>query len=103
MSEHGITIKAGQEGSRIEIQCPHQNGLLYAVPGEASWVCSAELLPAHAMAGFLKELVKLGEPRVQSLMQRWGLYYRDRPVAPSPGETEGKEAVGAADGPQTPA
>ena len=103
MSEHGITVKAGPEGSRIEIQCTHQNGLLYVVPAEASWVCSAELLPAHAMAGFLKELVKLGEPRVQSLMQRWGLYYRDRPVAPSPGEAEGKEAVGAADGPQTPA
>ena len=62
MSELGIIVKSGQEGSRIELQCPHQNGLLYAVPGEASWVCSAELLPAHAMAGFLRELVKLSDP-----------------------------------------
>ena len=99
MSEPGITVKAGQEGSRIEFQCPHQNGLLYTVPGEASWVCSPELLPAHAMAGFLKELVKLGEPRVQGLMQRWGLYYRDRPITSSPQETKGGEAVAAADGP----
>ena len=101
MQEPGITVKSGQEGSRIELQCPHQNGLLYAVPGEASWVCSAELLPAHAMAGFLKELVKLGEPRVQGLMQRWGLYYRDRPVTPSLQEAEEGEAVGAADSHQT--
>ena len=98
MPESGITIKAGQEGSRIELQCPHQNGLLYAVPGEASWVCSPELLPAHAMAGFLKELVKLSEPRVQGLMQRWGLYYRDRPVTSSP--QEGGAAAAAADRPQ---
>ena len=98
MPESGITIKAGQEGSRIELQCPHQNGLLYAVPGEASWVCSPELLPAHAMAGFLKELVKLSEPRVQGLMQRWGLYYWDRPVTSSP--QEGGAAAVAADGPQ---
>ena len=99
MSESGITVNAGQEGARIDLQCPHQSGLLYAVPGEASWVCSAELLPAHAMAGFLKELVKLGDARVQGLMQRWGLYYRDRPVSASTQETEGEGAVGAADGP----
>ena len=96
MPDFGITIKVGQEGSRIEIQCPHQNGLLYAVPGDASWVCSADLLPAHAMAGFLKELVKLGDPRVQGLMQRWGLYYRDRPVTPSPQESDGGEGIGMA-------
>lgn len=99
MSEAGITIKVGQEGSRIEFQCPHQNGLLYVVPAEASWVCTAELMPAHAMAGFLRELVKLSDPRVQGLMQRWGLYYRARPVTPSPQEAEGEVAV-AAGGPQ---
>lgn len=99
MSESGITVKTGQEGSRIEIQCTHQNGVLYAVPGEASWVCSSDLLPAHAMAGFLRELVKLNDSRVQGLMQRWGLYYRARPVTPSP-EALGAEAVGVVDGAQ---
>ena len=101
MPELGIIVKAGEEGSRIELQCPHQNGLLYAVPGEASWVCSAELLPAHAMAGFLRELVKLSDPRVQGLMQRWGLYYRARPVTTSEDAEEAK-VVETARGPQSP-
>ena len=101
MSESGITVKTGQEGSRIEIQCTHQNGVLYAVPGEASWVCSPDLLPAHAMAGFLRELVKLSDPRVQGLMQRWGLYYRARPVTPS-ADAEGAKVVGTADGTRSP-
>lgn len=100
MPESGIIVKAGAEGSRIELQCPHQNGLLYAVPAEASWVCTTELLPAHAMAGFLRELVKLNDPRVQGLMQRWGLYYRARPVTPSPQDAE-EGAVGLAGGSQT--
>ena len=97
MSGSGIIVKAGQEGARVELQCEHQNGVLYAVPGEASWVCSAELLPAHAMAGFLRELVKLSDPRVQELMQRWGLYYRARPVT-SADDAVGAEAAGTADG-----
>ena len=100
MSEAGITIKVGPEGSRIEFECPHQNGLLYVVPAEASWVCTADLLPAHAMAGFMKELVKLSDPRVQGLMQRWGLYYRARPIAPSPQETEEVAVVATVDGPR---
>lgn len=102
MPETGIIVKASQEGARIELQCEHQNGVLYAVPGEASWVCSAELLPAHAMAGFLRELVKLSDPRVQGLMQRWGLYYRARPVT-SAEDAEGARVVGTADGTQAPA
>ena len=97
MSEAGITIKVGPEGSRIEFECPHQNGLLYVVPAEASWVCTAELMPAHAMAGFMKELVKLSDARVQGLMQRWGLYYRARPIAASSQETEEVAVIATVD------
>ena len=28
----------------------------------------------------LRELVELDDPRVRELMQRWGLYYRARPI-----------------------
>jgi hypothetical protein len=56
MSQPGITLSQGAEGSRLEIECPHQSGVLYTVPGEASWVCSKELLHAHALAGFMREL-----------------------------------------------
>jgi hypothetical protein len=64
--------------------------VLYTVPGEASWVCSEELLPAHALAGFMRELVKLELPQVSEIMQRWGVYYRPRPIA-AEGEVETEE------------
>ncbi|MCH7745468.1 MAG: hypothetical protein IIC84_05265 [Chloroflexi bacterium] len=81
MAEFGLTVKHGSGGKRVEIQCPHQNGLLYVVPSEASWVCSEELLHAHAIAGFFKQLAELDNPEVKDIMQRWGLYFRERPLA----------------------
>ena len=87
MSQPGITVRQGTEGSRLEIECPHQSGVLYTVPGEASWVCSEELLHAHALAGFMRELVKLELSQVSEIMQRWGVYYRPRPVV-AEGESE---------------
>ena len=32
------------------------------------------------MAGFFRELIALKDPRVESLMQQWGLYYRSLPL-----------------------
>ena len=78
MSEFGLNVKDDTGGKRIEIWCKHQSGILYVVPGEASWVCSESSVHAHAIAGFLKELVDLDDNRVFELMQRWGLYYRTR-------------------------
>ena len=46
-------------------------------------MCSEELMHAHAMAGFFRELAELEDERVYELMQRWGLYYRPRPLAES--------------------
>ena len=80
MDEPGIKLRQGSESSRIEIECPHQSGVLYTVPGDASWVCSLELLHAHALAGFFGELVDLDLTKVNQAMQRWGLYYRRRPL-----------------------
>ena len=77
---YGLTIKHDQGGKRLELACAHQNGLLYVVPGQASWVCDQEHLHAHALAGFFKELAALHDPRVKDLMQRWGLSYRERPL-----------------------
>ena len=83
MAEFGLTVKHDTGGKRIEIQCQHQNGLLYVVPSEGSWVCSEDLLHAHSLAGFFKELTELGDERVREVMQRWGLYFRERALAPS--------------------
>ena len=81
MAEFGLTVKHDSGGKRVEIQCAHQNGLLYVVPSEASWVCSEELLHAHAIAGFFRQLIELDNPQVKEAMQRWGLYFRERPLA----------------------
>ncbi len=81
MVDFGLNVKHDSGGKRVVFQCEHQNGLLYVVPSEASWVCSEDMLHAHAIAGFFKQLVELDDPRVEELMQRWGLYYRERPLA----------------------
>jgi hypothetical protein len=80
---YGIIVKEGQGGKRLEIQCKHQSGVLYVVPSEASWVCSQEFLHAHALAGFMKELIGLQNPRVEQILQRWGIYFRERKLAES--------------------
>ena len=89
MADYGITVKLGSEGTRVGVQCPHQSGVLYAAPAPASWVCSGDLLHAHALAGFMGELVRLEDPRVRDLMQRWGIYFRERPIAEDPAVAEG--------------
>ena len=76
----GIIVKRDLGGTRIEVRCLHQSGLIYAVPADASWVCSEDLMHAHALAGFLKDLQDQRLPIVNDLMQRWGLYYRERPL-----------------------
>ncbi len=76
----GLTVKTSEDMARIQVTCPHQSGLIYAVPGDLSWVCTDELRHAHAMAGFLRELIALKDPRVETLMQQWGLYYRSLPL-----------------------
>ena len=81
MSEMGLIVKHDAGSTRIGVQCKHQNGLLYVVPSEATWVCTEDLLHAHSLAGFFKQLCGLNDPKVKELMQRWGIYFRDRPLA----------------------
>ncbi len=90
----GLTIKISTDMGRVQATCPHQSGLIYAVPGDRSWVCTDELRPAHAMAGFFRELIALKDPRVESLMQQWGLYYRSLPLE-SETSDDGAEAENA--------
>ncbi len=75
----GLDIRLGDEMSRIRLACEHQRCLIYVVPAERSWVCSSAYLPAHALAGFFRELVALRNPQVQGLMQEWGIHYRELP------------------------
>jgi hypothetical protein len=74
--EYGVNIKIGSGETKLEVQCPHQSGLIYVVPSEASWVCESEYIHSHAIAGFFRELMEMNDSRVTDLMQRWGLYYR---------------------------
>jgi len=80
MEKSGITVKTGSEGSRLEFQCAHNNGLLYVIPSENSWVCTLDTLPGHALAGFFTELTASSDTKVLDLMMRWGLYFRQRPT-----------------------
>ncbi len=84
----GLTVKISTDMGRVQVTCPHQSGLIYAVPGDRSWVCTDELRPAHALAGFFRELIALKDPRVESLMQQWGIYYRSLPLDADAGEAD---------------
>lgn len=84
MAEHGVIIKPGEGMTRVQMSCMHQSGLLYMVPAEKSWVCSRELLPAHSLAGFLKELMALDDPRIADIMHKWGIYFRELPLDEEP-------------------
>ena len=77
MDTIGIQIKQNDDGARIKMQCEHQKGLLYVIPSDANWVCSADLRLAHSLAGFLKELGEIDDPRLHKIMQRWGIYSRN--------------------------
>jgi len=80
MVETGLIVKPSDGMTRIQATCDHQSGLIYVVPAERSWVCSNELLSAHALAGFFRELTALEDSRVQELMRQWGISYRQLPL-----------------------
>ncbi len=80
MKGKGVIVKQGEDMTRIQLKCPHQNGLLYFVPTEKSWVCSPESTYVHALAGFFGELMSRKDARVKDIVQRWGLYFRQLPL-----------------------
>jgi hypothetical protein len=84
----GLVVKPSEDMTRIQAVCEHQRGLIYVVPGERSWVCTPESMPAHALAGFFRELVGLKSPVVEDLMKQWGIYFRQLPAPP---EAEAQE------------
>ncbi len=86
----GLEVKASEDMTRIRVVCEHQRGLIYVVPAERSWVCSPESMPAHALAGFFRELVALKDPGVETLMKDWGLYYRQLPASTEEEASEGQ-------------
>lgn len=87
MAGIGLEVKPGNDMTRIQVVCEHQQGLIYVVPAERSWVCSSANLPAHALAGFFREMVALKDPKVEALMQEWGVYYRQLPKDQDDGVT----------------
>ena len=72
MSDFGLNVKGETGSRRVELECEHQNGLVYVVRAEKNWVCSDDLLHVHSLAGFFRELGELEDPRVREVMQRWG-------------------------------
>ena len=91
MDVFGLEVKGESGSKRVELRCQHQNGLLYVVPGEGSWVCSEDLLHVHALAGFFEQLSQLNDSRVKEAMQRWGLYYRQRALPAQDQEADTKD------------
>lgn len=90
----GFTFFPSRGSTRLEMECQHQHGLLYVTEGaEMNWVCSSRRRPAHSLAGFFRELGELDDNRVQEAMQRWGLCFRQLPLAEQPAEEEDVETT----------
>ena len=92
MTTPGLDIIPGNDMTRIRAACEHQRGLIYVVPAERSWVCDKEYLPAHALAGFFRELTALDSKEVEGLMQQWGIYFRQLPTEQESIEAEAVES-----------
>jgi len=81
MRENGFVMKPSGGGMmRLDAHCPHQSGVIYTLPADKSWVCEDEWRAGHVLVGFMKDLAKLEDPRIAAAMQRWGLYFRERPL-----------------------
>ena len=85
-ARYGLNLRPGVGSDRLEMQCEHQNGLLYMVPADKSWVCSDQYRHAHVLAGFFKDLMTIEHPAIGEIMNRWGLSYRERPLDDRPDE-----------------
>ncbi|GIT45391.1 MAG: hypothetical protein Ct9H300mP11_33270 [Chloroflexota bacterium] len=72
MTTSGLDVIPGNDMTRIRVVCEHQSGLIYVVPADRSWVCDQANLPAHALAGFFRELDSLDNEDVQGLMKTMG-------------------------------
>ena len=46
-------------------------------------------MPVHALAGCLREIVGLEDPRIKEIMQRWGVYFRQLPIESEEEQAEG--------------
>ncbi len=92
MTTFGLQIIQGNDMTRIKAVCDHQSGLIYVVPADRSWVCDQEFMPAHALAGFFRELTSMENKEVQELMQQWGIYYRQLPDEPEDSEGQKSKA-----------
>ena len=92
MTTPGLEVIPGNDMTRIRVVCEHQRGLIYVVPAERSWVCDKEYLPAHALAGFFRELTALENKEVEGLMQQWGIYFRQLPMEQESAEANAVES-----------
>lgn len=66
--------------TRLTLGCPHQRGVIYVIPADKNWVCGSDSRFDHSTAGFMEALTSLNDPRIDTLMQEWGLYYRTLPI-----------------------
>ncbi|CAI8306707.1 MAG: hypothetical protein FI721_00920 [SAR202 cluster bacterium] len=76
-----MNFDSKKEGmTRLTLKCAHQHGMVYVIPADRSWVCDSDSRFGHAVAGFMGALTAMEDPRIQTLMQEWGLYYRSLPL-----------------------
>tara|TARA_Y100001960_G_C14561457_1_gene771015 strand:+ start:694 stop:948 length:255 start_codon:yes stop_codon:yes gene_type:complete len=78
MNESSFSIEHGDQSKKFKLKCDHRGGILYIIPSEASWVCDDTSFHAHAIEGFFSDLLKISDPQIENLFNKWGMFYRSQ-------------------------
>jgi|TARA_B110000263_G_C15277924_1_gene496762 hypothetical protein len=83
MSEiKGLTIKNQKDLTSIEASSSNQHGLIYITHGAPkNWVAKPDEMVSHTLAGFFKALTEIEDPKIQDLLNAYGLVYRELEIS----------------------
>jgi len=79
--QNGLEIKSQNDLTTIKLGGSHQHCLLYIVHGsEGNWVVNKNEIAGHSLAGLMKDIIELSDPRIQKALDKWGIRYRSLPI-----------------------
>ena len=80
-TQKGFEIKSQSDLTTIKLGGSHQHCILYIVHGsEGNWVVNENEMLGHSLAGLMKDIVGLDDPRIQKALDKWGIRYRSLPI-----------------------
>ena len=80
-TQRGFEIKCQTDMATIKLGGSHQHCLLYVLHGaKGNWVVDKNEIIGHSLAGLMKDITALQDPRIQTILDKWGIRYRSLPI-----------------------